>query len=533
MLNLSARAIKNQTLIGIAMLLFSLLAAWEMARLVSENDTRSLFFIAIAVVGCVAAVIILNNWRRGFYLFFVWMIFEDLARKYTGNNVFLFFGKDILLALIYVSFFSASRKGREKVFRPPFLLFLSLFFWLAVVQIFNQNSPSILYGLLGMKMYFYYAPLMFIGYALMRNDEELRKFLVLNAILAILVSGVGLMQSVLGNSFLNPSQLAPDLQDLGDLHKVTASGQIFNLPDSVFVSSGRYAVYLAIAFSIAMGAAGFLLLHTKKNRKLMFVAVGLVSVAALMSGSRGTFVTILMTAGLLSVGFIWGASWRARRVNQITKAIRRSVLAVAVACVLMIVLFPQQAGTRLEFYTDTLLPNSTDYQLGFRTWDYPVKNLLMAFDQPNWVWGNGIGTTALGTQYVQKLLGNSAHPPSVEEGFGTMIVEMGILAPFLWILWSASILYFAWKVARDLRHTQYFPIALAITWYCFVLLFLWTWGSMDAFENYTCNIFLWLLVGVLFALPEIAHKSGGLAVAADVTAAGEHICKLTPVGSVE
>lgn len=515
------------------MLLFSVFAGWEVAGLVSENDTRSLFFITVAVVGCVAAVIILNNWRRGFYLFFVWMIFEDLARKYTGNNLFLFFGKDILLALIYVSFFSAFRKGREKVFRPPFLLFLSLFFWLAVVQIFNQNSPSILYGLLGMKMYFYYAPLMFIGYALVRNDEELRKFLVLNAILAILVSGVGLMQSVLGNSFLNPSQLAPDLQDLGDLHKVTASGQIFNLPDSVFVSSSRYAVYLAIVFSIVMGAAGFLLLHTKKNRKLMFVTLGLVGVAALMSGSRGTFVTILMTAGLLSVGFLWGAPWRSGRVNQITKAIRRSVLAVAVACVLMIVLFPQQASTRLEFYTDTLLPNSSDYQLGFRSWDYPVQNLLKAFDEPNWIWGNGIGTTALGTQYVQKIVGKSALSAAVEEGFGTMIVEMGILAPFLWILWSASILYFAWKVTRALRHTRYFPVALAITWYCFVVLFLWTWGSMGAFENYTCNIFLWLLVGVLFALPEIARKSGGLAVAADVAPAGERIRKLTPVGSVE
>lgn len=532
-MNLRVYRTNSHALIGIGFLVFALLAGWQIAGLVATDNTRSLFFVAIAVAGCAAAVAILNNWRRGFYLFFVWMIFEDLARKYTGNNVFLFFGKDILLALIYISFFTDFRRGREKAFRPPFLLFLSLFFWLGVLQIFNENSPSMLYGLLGIKMYFYYAPLMFIGYSLVRNDEELRKFLVLNAVLAIVVSGVGLMQSVLGNSFLNPSQLAPALQELGDLHKVTASGQIFNLPDSVFVSTGRYAVYLAIAFSIAMGAAGFLLLYTKKNRKLMFMALGTTAVAALMSGSRGTFVTILMTAGLLSVGFIWGAPWRTRRVNQITKAIRRSVLAVAVACVLMIVLFPQQAGTRLEFYTDTLLPNSTDYQLGFRTWDYPVNNLLKSFDQPNWVWGNGIGTTALGTQYVQRLVGNSARPPSVEEGFGTMIVEMGILAPFLWILWSASILYFGWKVTRSLRQTRYFPIALAITWYCFVLLFLWTWGSMDAFENYTCNIFLWLLVGVLFALPEIARTSGRLAVAADVTSTDEHIRKLTPVGSVE
>ena len=503
LLNLRIRAINNQTLIGFGLLVFAVLAGWQISGLIATNNTRNLFFIAILAAGCAASIAILNNWRRGFYMFFVWMMFEDLARKYTGNNLFLFFGKDILLALIYISYFAAVRKGRERVFRPPFLVFLSLFFWLGVLQIFNPNSPSILYGLLGMKIYFYYVPLMFIGYSLVRDEEQLRKFLVLNAILAILVSAIGIAQSVLGNSFLNPANLAPDLVELGDLHKVTASGEIFNLPDSVFVSSGRYTSYLSIAFPIIMGAVGFLLLSTKKSRNLMFAALGLVGVAALMSGSRGSLVSCILTAGLLSVGFLWGAPWRLQRAGQMFMAIRRSVFAVAGALVLLFFLFPQEAGTRLQFYTETLLPNSSDYQLGTRSWDYPVEEMLKAFNRPNWVWGNGIGTTALGTQYVQKLVGKSALVAAVEEGFGTMIVEMGILAPLLWIVWSGALLYFAWRIVRSLRQTSLFPVALAITWYCFILLFLWTWGSLDAYENYTCNIFLWLLVGVLFALPQL------------------------------
>ncbi len=112
-------------------------------------------------------------------------------------------------------------------------------------------------------------------------------------------------------------------------------------------------------------------------------------------------------------------------------------------------------------------------------------------------------------------------PAAVEEGFGTMIVEMGILAPFLWILWGASLLYFAWKVAGSLRQTRLFPIALSITWYCFILLFLWTWGSLDAYENYTCNIFLWLLIGILFALPEIARTSGPPVALVNGTSSGD------------
>ena len=506
MLNLRIRAINNQALIGLGLLVFALFAGWRISGMVLANDTRSLIFLGVGAGGCAAAAAILGNWRRGFYLFFVWMMFEDLVRKYTGNSVFLFFGKDVLLALVYVSYFAAVRKGREKTFRPPFLIFLSLLFWLGMLQIFNPNSPSILYGLLGMKMYFYYVPLMFIGYSLVRNDEELRRFLALNAILAIVVSAAGIAQSIWGNSLLNPTQLAPDLVELGNLQKATSSGIAFNLPDSLFVSTGRYSAYLAIAFPLMLGAAGFLLLSTRKSRKLIFIAVGLLGLAALMSGSRGSLVSCLMTAGLLSLGFIWGAPWRWRRANVMIKAIRRSALAVAAAITLMIFLFPQQTGTRLQFYAETLLPNSTDYQLGFRSWDYPVNNFLMAFAGPYWVWGNGIGTTALGTQYVQKLVGKAPRTVGVEEGFGTMIVEMGILAPFLWILWSGSLLYFSWRIVRSLRQTRLFPIALAITWYCFVLLILWTWGSLDAYENYTCNIFLWLLVGVLFRLPDLAAQ---------------------------
>ena len=56
----------------------------------------------------------------------------------------------------------------------------------------------------------------------------------------------------------------------------------------------------------------------------------------------------------------------------------------------------------------------------------------MALDNPHWVIGNGTGTASLGTQYVDRLVGERPLY-GVEEGFGTMILEMGILAPFLWI----------------------------------------------------------------------------------------------------
>ena len=86
--------------------------------------------------------------------------------------------------------------------RPPFLLWfpLSLFVWFAAFQIFNPNSPSVFYGLLGFKLDFFYLPMMFVGYALIRNREDLRKFLAGNAILAIVICAAGILQAILGTA---------------------------------------------------------------------------------------------------------------------------------------------------------------------------------------------------------------------------------------------------------------------------------------------------------------------------------------------
>jgi hypothetical protein len=499
-------AMRNQALIGIGLFALGLLLAWEVGAKIVADDERSLIFGVMIFAGCIVAAMVLRNWRTGFYLFFVWMLFEDLFRKYMGNGPALFFGKDILAALVYISLFAAIRRGREKKFRPPFLLFLSFFFWLGVLQVFNQNSPHILYGLLGFKAYFYYLPFMYVGYALIRGDEDLRKFLVLNVALSGLIAALGIAQAILGNSFLNPTKLAPELHDLGNLEKSTQTNQIFNLPDSVFVSSGRFEFFLILAFILALGTGGYLLVGNLRGHKVVFLAIGTVGVATLLSGSRGAFMFVIISALALGGGFLWGAPWRQRQAHRMIKAIRGSVIFGATGLVLILFLFPKEAGSRIEYYTETLLPGSSTYQLENRTWDYPIQNLLAVFDGRNWLLGNGIGTASLGMQYVAKLIGQPVPNLWVEEGYGVLIVEMGIIAPFLWLLWTAALLYYSWGVVRRLRQTRFFPIAFAIFWFGFLLLYPMTFGGLSAYQNYINNAYLWLLVGILFRLPEI-HAS--------------------------
>jgi hypothetical protein len=508
LLSLRIPSAKNQSVLGGTVFVVGVWMAYEIGGKIANGDMRTIEFAALGFAGCGAALAILRNWRTGFYCFFVWLLFEDLARKYMGNGLALFFGKDILVGLTYISLYAAIRRGREKTFRPPFLLPLAIFVWLGAIQIFNSNSPNILYGLLGFKVYFYYIPLLWVGYALIRKDQDLRTFLVLNAAIATLIASVGIIQAIVGNGFLNPAVLAPQIAELGDLDKITPiGGQVFNLPDSVFVSAGRFGAYLVVVFIVIAGTASYLLLSSRSGRKIVFLGIGAVTAAALLSGSRGSLVYMTASAPVMAVAFLWGAPWRQRQAHRLVKAIRRSVIVAALGFAAVLLVFPEQAGTRIAFYTETLSPSSSAYEGTWRAYGYPLENLMKALSAPNWVLGNGIGVASLGRQYVAEVLKQPPPDLWMEEGFGVLIVELGIVAPFLWILWSGALLYFSWKVVRGVRGTRFFPMAFAVFWYALLLLWILTWSGLSIYQNFVNNAYLWILVGILFRLPDLAASA--------------------------
>jgi hypothetical protein len=510
--------IRSQSLIGAGLLVIGVCLAYEVGGKIAAGNLSTLALIAFGSAGFAVAIAILRNWRSGFYFFLPWLLFEDLVRKYMGNNMALFFAKDVLVLLTYISLFAAVRAGREKLFRPKFLLLLIVFVWLGLVQIFNPNSPHVFYGLLGFKIYFFYIPLMYVGYALIRNDEDLRKFLVVNAVLAGVISTLGIIQAILGHSFLNPTNLAPELRELGELNRYSPiSNQVLSLPTAVFVSSGRFGGYLILATILMAGAAGYLLLYNERSRKLIFIVTGIIGGAILLSGSRGAVVYGAASVIILACGFLWGAPWRRRQAHRSMKAIRLTLIGAGLGLAAVLLLFPTELGSRLAFYSETLSPNSSAYELTNRGWDYPIQNLILAFTNPNWVFGNGTGLASLGTQYVAKLL--NQEPPNiwVEEGYGQLIIEMGIVAPLLWIAWTAALLYYMWRELRRLRQTRFFPIALAIFWFTFLLLFPFTYGGLAPYQNYVNNAYMWLLVGIFFKLPDIWAAAPAIAAASPVS----------------
>jgi hypothetical protein len=484
-----------------------LLAAYECVELILADDPTKFYAAGLVVLGTVALLAIFKNWRLGLYCFVAWIAVEDLIRKYLGNNMLVFFAKDFLALALYVSFIMARRSNLRKLYRPPFLIMFLVFFWYCVIQALNPASTSIFYGLMGLKLCFLYAPLLFVGHALVDSEKELRRFFLFNSVLILVVAGFGIAQSILGHTFLNPELVQEDIRSLSTLYRASPiTGLIAYRPTSFFVSAGRFQNFLIISWVLALGFGGFLLMRKQSGRLLGFTTVGVLAAASLLTASRGVFLWNLASAIVIAPAVIWGASWSGDQRIKVMRAIQRAAVFVAIALIFLVAVFPEEVGSRLAIYTETLSPSSSASELGSRTWDYPLRNFVAAFDYPRWPYGYGIGTASLGVQYVARIMHAQPMNIGVENGYGQLVIELGIVGLLLWILFAFAITRSAWRAAKNLKGTVWFPIGFAIFWYIFLLIFPISFYGFVAYQDFVMNAYFWLVLGILFRISEFPRN---------------------------
>jgi hypothetical protein len=483
------------------------LAAYECANLIVEDNLLTLYHVGLVVLGLVALVAILKDWRNGVYAFVAWIAVEDLIRKYLGNNMVVYFAKDFFALALYLSFFIARRSTLTKLYRPPFLITLLLFFWYCLIQALNPASTSVFYGLMGLKLCFFYAPLLLVGHALVDSEKELRRFFFFNSVLILVVAAFGIAQSILGHTFLNPEVIQEDIRGLSTLYRVSPiTGLIAYRPTSFFVSAGRFQNFLLVSWILALGFGGFLLMRKQTGRLLGFTTVGIVAAASLLTASRGVILWALASAMVVAPAVIWGASWAGEQRIRVMRAVQRAAVFVAIALAILVGIFPQEVGTRLAIYTETLSPFSSKSELGFRSWDYPLQNFVAAFDYPRWPYGYGTGTASLGVQYVARIMHVPPMNVAVENGYGQLVIELGIVGLLLWILLAYKITHSAWQAAKNLKGTVWFPIGFVIFWYAFLLLFPLSFYGFVAYQDFVMNAYFWLMLGMLFRVSEFPRN---------------------------
>jgi len=111
----------------------------------------------------------------------------------------------------------------------------------------------------------------------------------------------------------------------------------------------------------------------------------------MISGTRTPFVFVLGSGFVMTAAFLWGAPWKWGQGHRLVKALRRTFLFGGIALILMVEVFPVVIGSNWAYLSQTLAFEGQGSELANRSWDYPVLNLVKAFDHERWVYGYGTG----------------------------------------------------------------------------------------------------------------------------------------------
>src|SRR6476469_7576404 len=110
---------RNRLLVKSIFVVFCAFVAYQCSIAVITDDFTNITILGLAAFVIASAIAILNDWRRGSIVFLVCLLFEDIVRKYSGNNMVIAFGKDVVLLVVYLAFFVDQRRLRTRTFRPP------------------------------------------------------------------------------------------------------------------------------------------------------------------------------------------------------------------------------------------------------------------------------------------------------------------------------------------------------------------------------------------------------------------------------
>src|SRR5438874_9628098 len=116
--SLPSNSFRRGRLISFCVLVAGTLAAYQLAQYVITDNFVGLAYAGMAFVGSAIVIGAVNNWRHGVYFFLAWLLFEDCARKFLGNNMAIYFAKDILALAVFISFLAAYRRRKVTTFRP-------------------------------------------------------------------------------------------------------------------------------------------------------------------------------------------------------------------------------------------------------------------------------------------------------------------------------------------------------------------------------------------------------------------------------
>ncbi len=274
-----------------------LLPVWLVAGLAVAHGKGPTLAAALLVgLGFLVGIV---DWRRSIYGLLLYLPFSGIVvvalYPHTTPGVL---AKDFLFVLpAYVGFFTEfNTRRRPIVFRDAPTVLLGLLALLVLAQALNPNLPNLLVGLIGIKVWLLYIPMLFLGYHLVSSERDLLRLLAVMAAASVLPAVIGVVQAALISgghpdlAFRPYGKAASAVTQNFAAFRYIGAGSLHRVP-STFSFATQYYIFTAsmIAISYALWR-GFL---ADSSRRVMARALWLLMLAAaFLSGARGAFVMV-------------------------------------------------------------------------------------------------------------------------------------------------------------------------------------------------------------------------------------------------
>ncbi len=445
--------------------------------------------------------------RTSLYLFLIYLCFggtitylipgmyETVGALIRFSRIYPIFHfiKDVFYLPVVLSILIGSRQTLKELLPRIKPLWWSILAFTAICLItvmfvnipaqFNPDSGHkfpILMGVIGLKVWLSYIPLILCGFYLVRNRQDLLNLTRLQIVLIIICCVLGLVQYyALISGFCDgsvglprPTRYRTSLQArclFGGSLLYFPQGNFIRLPGT-FVAPWQWGWFLisSVFFAIASAQSE----PSKIWRYLSWLASFLVLTNAVISGQR---IALLLVPIWLLILFI------------IT-----SIKAKYFPIKLGVITFLGVVSLSLP-----VVRKAIDSFIGRWKSEPPFQFIIKSFNyvlyNQDGLLGNGLGTTAS----AARKLGNIR---LVEIYHGKLIYEMGFLGLILFTVMVSILVFLGWKIFTSIKDKELKNMAI-----CFWIFLLFISYNIYYYPLNVdpVNVYFWLIAGILFRLPDL------------------------------
>ena len=462
------------------------------------------FFSILTALFILISAFILKNWRLGVVLMFILLIFEDSIRKIIpGQPSYVMLFKDALIFLTYFSFFLFFAINHKKIWKPPFIVPLLFFSAFLIINVFNPITPNLFFGLVGLRHYLWYAPLMFLGYYMFSDKDKFLLFAKKFSYIAIPLFAFVIMQYAYFGSdapILNP------LAGNSKIHNFTdVESEQIPLLTSFFGTAHRYSRFsmflFFLGFGLLIGKLRSREIFSNKEKFILIFSIVSSFGGIILSGVRTAFVlTIFGTLAFLAIFIVQ----KNGIINFLIKNKKILIYSSLIIALLALLIF--------FFARDFGIFHITAFYYAFQEripWAF--AEVSRAFSEVN-LFGNGTGTISQGIDRIPNGAGWIEFQSKelrggfwFETGVGKILFEGGIIGFIIFYLFWGAVFIAMFKELRKLKDFFLKNIGVAVFIFSFLMLMWFSFIHNQVLNDATTLVVLWFFIGVLFKLNKLSE----------------------------